>query len=214
MDYKQIKTTPQGLVKYLEKKDKPHLVEVGDFSITVFPKVFPPRTDTELIIEHMKVGKESEILDITTGSGVVAIVAGLKGATGLAVDINPEAVKNANANLKELGLQIKTIRSDVFGSVPRKKFDIIFCNPPYLEGEIRSLVDYGIFGTKRLIKSLLENAPRYLKKNGRVLIVFAEWGEFDYFKKSLEKSVFKHKIIGEKSSTSLNKKYFLYELTI
>jgi release factor glutamine methyltransferase len=76
------------------------------------------------------------MLDTTSGSGVLAVLAAHYGASGIAVDISPVAVENMAHNFKQSGARFEAIKSDVYDEVPSQKFDLIIANPPYLDGEI------------------------------------------------------------------------------
>ncbi len=63
-----------------------------------FPKYF---NDTEIFAQNLPVKKNDEMLEIGSGTGVISIFAGIKGAKRvLAIDINPDALKNTEENIK------------------------------------------------------------------------------------------------------------------
>src|SRR5438046_234161 len=90
----------------LLKKDKPDFAIVQGVTVAVYPGVFPPATDTHLLASYIHVKNGDTFLDLTTGSGALAVVAGKQGATGFAVDINADAVRNARDNFKTNNLDI------------------------------------------------------------------------------------------------------------
>ncbi|MGI9353108.1 MAG: peptide chain release factor N(5)-glutamine methyltransferase [Rhizobiaceae bacterium] len=107
-----------------------------------------PRPDTETLIEvvlgQMKnVGENVNILDIGTGSGVIAVTlaAELPAARVVASDISPNALSTAaeNANRHGVECRIEFILSDVYSKI-NGQFDFIVSNPPYIpNGEIDTL---------------------------------------------------------------------------
>lgn len=77
------------------------------------------------------------ILDVGTGTGVLAIAAGKAGATSItATDINPAAVDCARANVERhgLGARIKIEQAEFAPLSPKSHFDLVTCNPPYFRG--------------------------------------------------------------------------------
>ena len=99
-----------------------------------------------LIAEAMQNGLDDwlardpgSILDMCTGGGSLAILAALRwpSANVLASDISTDALALAaeNIELHGLGSRIQTIQSDLFRALPSRKFDLILCNPPYVNAQ-------------------------------------------------------------------------------
>lgn len=114
------------------------------------------------------------VLDVGTGSGVLAIVCASRGHTVVAVDINPDAVDCAESNAGRAGFQksIDAKQSDLFESVAGQKFDLIVWNPPFFEGEPRRGFDQS-WRSAGAIERFLAGAAKYLKRNGRVLLLWS-----------------------------------------
>ncbi|QNL50793.1 class I SAM-dependent methyltransferase [Olivibacter sp. SDN3] len=71
----------------------------------------------EAMLNMAKVNKNDVIYDLGCGDGRIVITAAKKyGATGVGVDIDPQRIEEANANLKKEGLtdKVKFIESDLF----------------------------------------------------------------------------------------------------
>ncbi len=200
-------------LKKLKSKKKPYKVKIQGIDIIVNPNVFPPVTDSQLLTSRIKVKPGDRILDLTTGSGVFAVIAGLQGATGIAVDLHSDAVRNANENFIRFKVNIEAIESDLFENVPKEKFDWIFVNGPYAEGEVREPLQYAFFGAKSFLTRLFQKASVYLKSNGKILITIAEWGELNLFEKLVEQNGFSLRILDKKFSDS-KRVYRLYELKL
>ena len=99
-----------------------------------FREPYEAREDTLLLIKHMKkyaTGKDY-VLEMGTGSGVVAIEACKYAKKVLAVDINPKAITLAKKNAKKI-VNITIKKSDLFSNIKKEeKFNLIVFNPPYL----------------------------------------------------------------------------------
>lgn len=80
------------------------------------------------------------VLDIGTGTGLVAIMAAQRGAgsvTAVEIDAGAAAQAAENAAASEWGAVIQVVRADVSEFRPGVKFDRIVCNPPYFRDSLR-----------------------------------------------------------------------------
>lgn len=102
--------------------------------------VLIPRQETEqLVLDTVKIVKENfdrkvNILDMCSGSGCIGIsLAKELGADVDMVDISIKAneVAKKNNELNKTNCHIYT--SDLFESIPLKKYDMIISNPPYIK---------------------------------------------------------------------------------
>ncbi len=110
------------------------------FSVT--PDVLIPRPETEQIIELLKKActnskKQIDILDVGTGSGILAITSALElqNATITALDISSKAltVASKNAEYHKVADKIKFIESDLLTKLPSSStFGYILANLPYI----------------------------------------------------------------------------------
>ncbi|QMW22532.1 peptide chain release factor N(5)-glutamine methyltransferase [Sandaracinobacteroides saxicola] len=107
--------------------------------LAVTPAVLIPRPDSETLIEaaiHACAVPPARILDLGTGSGalLLAALSVWPNATGLGVDASEAALAVARANATHNGLEARArfIISD-WGFGLRERFDLILCNPPYVE---------------------------------------------------------------------------------
>jgi release factor glutamine methyltransferase len=109
-------------------------------SLQVSPSVLIPRPDSETLIEaaleHFIGCAPKTILDLGTGSGalLLAALSEWPEATGIGVDASEVAVTVAQTNAEALGLSNRSqmIKGD-WASGLEGPFDLILCNPPYVE---------------------------------------------------------------------------------
>jgi release factor glutamine methyltransferase len=110
----------------------------------VTPDVLDPRADTETIIDSSLKFKPRRILDLGTGSGILAvtILAEISDATGVAVDISPAALAVAQGNAEILGVsdRLQFVECSWFSKV-EGQFDLIVSNPPYIPAADVLLLD-------------------------------------------------------------------------
>ncbi|NTU47094.1 methyltransferase [Candidatus Roizmanbacteria bacterium] len=208
-----IKQHQEALLQKLKSRQKPEKYSIGGFDVMVNPQVFPPATDTKLLVVHVRCQKGDRIIDLTTGSGSLAIAAGLQGATGYAVDINPDAVRNATENLQRYNLTITVIQSDFFQNIPPEQFDQIFANGPFFEGDINDPLDHACYGVRKFIDDLFSQVFDRLKPDGKLLIVMADWCDLEYFEKTVKKNNLQSTYIASQTSDDGERTYNLYEIT-
>src|SRR5690606_27971221 len=76
------------------------------------------------------------VLDLCTGSGCLAVLAALSfpNAQVDAVDLSEHALEVADENIEQFGLdgRITSHRSDLFEQLPACEYNVIVCNPPYV----------------------------------------------------------------------------------
>jgi len=99
--------------------------------IDISPGVYPPAEDTYLLLSAINAGKGQRILEMGTGTGIIALHCAKAGCHVTAVDISPDAVKCTRKNAEINNLDMEIVESDLFESI-KGKFDIIIFNPPYL----------------------------------------------------------------------------------
>ena len=114
--------------------------EFWSLDFAVSRATLTPRPDSETLIEAAltKVTNRAaplKVLDFGTGSGclLLAALSELPNATGIGVDISPEALQVAQLNAEALGVSGRTtwVQSD-WGTAVEGAFDLIFSNPPYI----------------------------------------------------------------------------------
>ncbi|HEX8449473.1 MAG TPA: peptide chain release factor N(5)-glutamine methyltransferase [Allosphingosinicella sp.] len=108
--------------------------------LEVGPGVLVPRPDSETLIEAAaaRFGREGpgRILDLGTGPGtlLLAALAQWPGASGLGIDSSEAALGYAGRNAERLGLAGRAeLRLGDWGERIEERFDLILCNPPYVE---------------------------------------------------------------------------------
>lgn len=159
-------------------------VECGGEMLLVLPNVFPPRGDTQLLIDNLEIKAGSTVLDMGTGTGALVISAVRLGAcSAIAVDLNPDAVRNAGLNVERCGFQnqIDVRLSDGFASIDRsEKFDLIIANLPGRSAAARDVVEAAQWDSGfQTHKSFFSQAPAHLKPSGRILMTKANYPEIN-----------------------------------
>ena len=101
-----------------------------------FEGVYPPQFDSQMLMESLEqtgLARGQRVLDLCTGSGVVAIAAAELGAASVtAFDICPHAVRCSRGNAVHAGVDIDVREGSWTGALDCAPFDVIVSNPPYV----------------------------------------------------------------------------------
>ncbi|GAA1626836.1 HemK2/MTQ2 family protein methyltransferase [Catellatospora bangladeshensis] len=145
------------------------------------PGVHSPVSDTWMLAEAM--GRETlagaRVADLCTGTGALAIVAALAGASQVtAVDLTWRASCCAVLNARLHRVRVNVRRGDLWQPLHGETFDLIVSNPPYIpaatdEPPRRAALiplDAGR-GGRALLDRLCRDAPAHLSPGGSILLV-------------------------------------------
>jgi release factor glutamine methyltransferase len=148
--------------------------------LVTLPGVFRPPSDSWLVVDSIRangLASGASVLDVFTGSGVLAVAAALAGARDVtAVDISRRAVATARLNARLNGVRVRALRGDVFEPVAGRRFDLILANPPYVPGDppprtgASRAWEAGRDG-RALLDRFCPAVASHLAPGGRVLIV-------------------------------------------
>ena len=118
------------------------------------------------------------VLDLGTGTGLLALMARLKGGTAVGVDINPRAIKLAYLNRDLNGLDSVEFQKGHWNSVEGEQFDLIVSQPPFgfslggLGLAFNGGDETGLHATKEIIQ-------RFQPKDDQILGLFVHVLEDD-----------------------------------
>lgn len=150
------------------------------------PGVFSPRSDSWLLADVLTtepLPPSAAVLDLCTGSGVVAVKAALRmGAQATGVDVSRRSALTARINARLNGVRVRALQGDLFAPVAGERFDAIVSNPPYLparedpglpaRGPSRAW-EGGLDG-RVLLDRIIAGAPAHLRPGGILLLVHSE----------------------------------------
>lgn len=145
-------------------------------------------TDSCVFGGYVEVGQAKRILDIGTGTGLLALMAAQRSeALVEAVEINPEAQVQATQNFAESPwderLQLHPMPLQGFAQVCTQQYDVILSNPPFFLASLKS--DNAAKNTAKhtgdlLFEDILSFAQNHLTPEGKLYLLLpqAEAGHF------------------------------------
>ena len=153
------------------------LEELAGISLVVLPDVFNPTLffSSELLAEVIA-GEAIEgkvVLEVGTGTGLMALLAARRAERTIGVDINPEAVRTLriNALVNHLEDKVEARAGDLFAPVLGERFDLIIFHPPYFAGEAKDLWEYAWRDVNRVRARFVAEAAQFLRPGGRLLVL-------------------------------------------
>jgi len=179
-----------------------------DYVFHVSENVYEPAEDSFLFAENLVVGKGDVVLDMGTGCGILGIIAAGKASKVVAVDVNPYGVRCAeeNAKLNSVLDKIFFVQGDLFTAIRiGEKFDLILFNAPYLPSEdteddswLGRAWSGGVTG-RQVIDRFIHEAPKYLKRDGRVFLMQSTLSGFNETVRKFEENGLKASVIAEQA---------------
>jgi len=167
-----------------------HLLGTVEFCGQIFlcdKRAMVPRPETEELVEFLESeirNPKSEILDVGTGSGVIALSLAIRfpEAKILAADISDDALALAKENAARLNLadRVRFLKSHLLENV-EGTFDLIVANLPYistqdchtLSREVLHDPAVALFASTRgdeLVRELIAQAPSRLRPGGMLAL--------------------------------------------
>lgn len=176
-----------------------HEAWLGEYKFYVDERVIVPRSFiAELIPDQFAPWVQdpeevTHILELCTGSGCLAILLAdaFPNAQIDAIDISADALAVARRNVDDYALQdrIALIESDLYAQLPKKKYDLIISNPPYVNSDSMAklpleyqrepqLALAGGSDGMDLVRTIVAGARERLSENGVLVVEIGN--EFDY----------------------------------
>ena len=192
---RQLTETELGPLRELVKRRSEgeplqHLLGTVEFCGLTFlcdKRALVPRPETEQLVELVEskiVNRESRIVDVGTGSGVIALSLAAKfpEAKILAVDVSDDALALAQENASRLNLtgRVRFLKSRLLENV-EGAFDLIVANLPYISTQDRHTLsrevlrdpEIALFAGAQgdeLVHELIADAPSRLRPGGMLAL--------------------------------------------
>ena len=151
------------------------IFQFKNFSINQSQLVFRVGTDGVLLGALSRVENAQKILEVGTGTGLVAMMLAQRNVTAtiLALDISKDAVNLAEENFNKspfherLGAKLQDFKN--FQS--RNKFDLIISNPPYFKENSSGKDILARQQTELTFENLIEKSAEKLSKKGQLSVI-------------------------------------------
>ncbi len=136
-------------------------------------QVYQPEQDTYLLLSAVakEIRDGDTVLEVGTGSGIIAQACGERVVRCVATDVNPHACRMAHT------MGVEVIRTNLYDGL-KGPFDLILFNPPYLptaENErMDDWLEYALDGGpdgRTVIREFASGLHRILHQYGRVLLL-------------------------------------------
>ena len=152
---------------------------MDNFIINTAETVYIPAEDSYMLAENLLIKKGQSVLEIGTGSGIVAMYASKLTDKVTASDINYDAIELAHKNFKANNIEnIELLFGNLFEPVKDRKFDVILFNTPYLPTESDEVLDdnlnYAFDGGldgRKVIDNFLNEVKNHLNDGGIVQLI-------------------------------------------
>ena len=190
-------------------------MKIGEFELETEDLVYIPSDDTFLLAENLDINYGDTVLEIGTGTGLVAMYASQLTNKITVTDINFNALQLAEKNFKKNNINnIEIIFGNLFEPLKNRKFDVILFNTPYLPTSNDEILDddlnYAFDGGpdgRKVIDVFLNQVKSYLNENGKLQMIQSSLSDID---KTLEKLDYQ----GFISEIGASEKFFFEEIVL
>lgn len=152
---------------------------MADFIINTDDNVYVPAEDSYMLADNLEIKEGASVLEIGTGSGIVAMYASRLSDNITVTDINFDACELARKNFEDNGIEnIEILFGNLFEPVESRKFDVILFNTPYLPTDDGDVIDdtlnYAFDGGlngRKVIDLFLDEVGNHLNDGGIVQMI-------------------------------------------
>jgi tRNA1Val (adenine37-N6)-methyltransferase len=144
--------------------------------------------DAPLLADFIQTTESDELLEFGCGNGIISLLLSIKPfkhITAVEIQESLADLASRNVRLNKLEGKISIIRKDLLRFRSKKKFDIIFSNPPYIkrdQGHLGPSLEKSVakHELKVDIFGIMRKTGELLKKKGRAYFIFGAERKEDF----------------------------------
>jgi tRNA1Val (adenine37-N6)-methyltransferase len=178
-------------------------------------------TDAVLLGSWVKSGNASKVLDIGTGSGIIALMIAQKCHAQIdAIDVDEKAYLQAKENFLQSpwSNRLNSIHRSLqcFSSDPQEKYDLIVTNPPYFHHASQPVEESRLcarHGSLLTFDDLVDGVGRLLKPDGRFYVILPSKEGLEFLDKAQRKQLFCNHLLRIKTKADRNEKRLIMEFS-
>jgi release factor glutamine methyltransferase len=162
----------------MQAQDAIHFLLYEDCLFRVPHPALLPKRGAFVLARHLPLQPGDRVLDLGTGSGLLAVVAARRGHRTVATDLVPECCDCArgNARLNDVADRLEVRQGNLFAPVAGEAFDLVVANLPqmptpadYRWDDAQARVDNGGVDGWATLGPLIDAAPAHLRPGGRLV---------------------------------------------
>jgi release factor glutamine methyltransferase len=214
----KVSTRAKHLIDLHQQHGGDYEIIFNDLRLQMRQEVFCPAygEGSKQLASYINIQQGEKVLEIGTGSGILAILAAKNASSVVAIDISPIACRCAQQNIKghELDFKVSVREGNLFEPIGGdEKFSSILFNLPFMDGKPQSLLEIAMYDEDHAtLAAFIQNAHRYLAKNGRILIAFSNAGNISFLDDQINIAGFSARTLILETIDSLD--FMSYELTL
>lgn len=170
-------------VEAMRARSDPCTVTHEGREFVLLPGVFPPYLDSALMVRSMHIEPSDAVLDVGSGTGIIAVFAALKAQRVVATDINPAAVESIRANARRHGLEdrLTSVQAGLFPADGESTFNVVTFNPPYTDHPAADVAEQSVWDPGHVtVRRFLSGVGGILKPGGRFYLGWADFADLDF----------------------------------
>lgn len=169
----------RGLVRIWPFEDRYYVSD--SFTSDAEDRVYPVYLDqAAFFAQRLRAEPADLVLDVGTGSGILAVESARTAARAVGIDLNARATEFARFNAMLNGVSNTTfMTTSVEEFEPDEPFDLVLCNPPFTavpEPKAWYLHGSAGFDGLRVFRRVLERVPNLVKPAGRIQFLLNSLG--------------------------------------
>ncbi len=176
-------------------------------------------TDAVLLGAWTQTGNETTILDIGTGSGVIALMLAQKCSASIdAIDIDENAFRQAHENflISPWYFRLNCLHQSFqdFSVKHSGKYDLIVTNPPYFLQASKPSVESRTNARHREVLAfdeLLDGVKKLLNTNGRFCLILPSKEGMDFLNRAQQKGLFCNHLVRIKTKADKEEKRLIMQ---